>query len=162
MSVLNFGYVHWGKEKNFVQKKIIIFYLSSSISHFFISLLFKLTPSSGSDKKATEVWWINSRCKPKADQRIPNLGQLPILVKKIIQRKVKTYVQSSFLWPSTPWSQYAYSPYSSLQLSTGIEKENLFNNQKSFLSWWSFPLFSWRYCLIQGWYCMEKLDASRS
>ena len=90
------------RKKTSYKKKIIIFYLSSSISHFFISLLFKLTPSSGSDKKATEVWRIDSRCKPKADQRIPNLGQLPILVKKIIQRKVKTYFQSSFLWPSTP------------------------------------------------------------
>ena len=31
-----------------------------------------------------------------------------------------------------------------------------------FLSWWSFPLFSWPLCLIQGWYCKEKLDASHS
>ena len=90
------------QRKKLHTKKIIIFYLSSSISHFFISLLFKLTPSSGSDKKATEVWWINSRCKPKADQRVPNLGQLPSLVKKIIQEKVKTYVQSWFFNPSHP------------------------------------------------------------
>ena len=90
------------KKKKTHTKKIIIFYLSSSISHFFISLLFKLTPSSGSDKKATEVWWIDSRCKPKADQRVPNLGQLPSLVKKIIQEKVKTYVQSWFFNPSHP------------------------------------------------------------
>ena len=27
---------------------------------------------------------------------------------------------------------------------------------KSFFSWWSFPLFSWLNCLIQGWYCREK------
>ena len=26
-------------------------------------------------------------------------------------------------------------------------------------SLWSFPLFSWLQCLIQGWYCKEKLDA---
>ena len=90
------------QRKKLHTKKIIIFYLSSSISHFFISLLFKLTPSSGSDKKATEVWWIDSRCKPKADQRVPNLGQLPSLVKKIIQEKVKTYVQSWFFNPSHP------------------------------------------------------------
>ena len=25
-----------------------------------------------------------------------------------------------------------------------------------------FPLFSWPYCMIQGWYCKEKLDASHS
>ena len=30
---------------------------------------------------------------------------------------------------------------------------------KSFFSWWSFPLFSWPYSMIQGWYCKEKLDA---
>ena len=29
-------------------------------------------------------------------------------------------------------------------------------------SWWSSPQFSWLSCLIQGWYCMEKLDASHS
>ena len=27
---------------------------------------------------------------------------------------------------------------------------------KSFFSWWSFPLFSWPSCLIQGLYCREK------
>ena len=33
---------------------------------------------------------------------------------------------------------------------------------KSFFCWWSFPLFSWPLCVIQGWYCREKLDASHS
>ena len=33
---------------------------------------------------------------------------------------------------------------------------------KSFFSWWSFPLFSWPSCVIQGRYCKEKLDASHS
>ena len=33
---------------------------------------------------------------------------------------------------------------------------------KKFFSWLSFPLFSWPYCLIQGWYWKEKLDASYS
>ena len=33
---------------------------------------------------------------------------------------------------------------------------------KSFCAWWSFPLFSWPQCLIQEWYCEEKLDASHS
>ena len=32
---------------------------------------------------------------------------------------------------------------------------NLFNSQNLFC-WWSFPLFSWPKCLIQGWYCKEK------
>ena len=33
---------------------------------------------------------------------------------------------------------------------------------KSFFSWWSFPLFSWPWCVIQGWYCKENLDCSHS
>ena len=33
---------------------------------------------------------------------------------------------------------------------------------QSFSGWWSFPLFSWPWCVIQGWYCEEKLDASHS
>ena len=33
---------------------------------------------------------------------------------------------------------------------------------KGFSSMWSFPLFSWPYCLIRRWYCTEKLDASLS
>ena len=32
----------------------------------------------------------------------------------------------------------------------------------SFFGWGSFPSFSQLYCLIQGWYCKEKLDASHS
>ena len=33
---------------------------------------------------------------------------------------------------------------------------------KSFFSWWLFPIFSRPQCLIQKWYCEEKLDASHS
>ena len=33
---------------------------------------------------------------------------------------------------------------------------------KSTFSWWSFPLFFWPQCVIQGWYCEEKLHASHS
>ena len=33
---------------------------------------------------------------------------------------------------------------------------------KSFFIWWSFPSLLWSECLIQGWYCKEKLDASLS
>lgn len=28
-----------------------------------------------------------------------------------------------------------------------------------FFSWWSFTIFLLPYCAIQGWYCIEKLDA---
>ena len=38
--------------------------------------------------------------------------------------------------------QYPHSPYSSLSISFGTDKENLFEDQ-SFLCWWSFPLFAW-------------------
>ena len=31
---------------------------------------------------------------------------------------------------------------------------------KSLFSWWSFPLFLWLKCVIQGWYCREHLDAN--
>ena len=40
--------------------------------------------------------------------------------------------------------------------------EFLLQSLKSFFSWWSFPLFSWHYCVIQWRYCKEKLDASHS
>ena len=43
--------------------------------------------------------------------------------------------------PLTPETQYAYSPYCSLYISWGTDKENLFNKKE--LSWWSFPLLSW-------------------
>ena len=33
---------------------------------------------------------------------------------------------------------------------------------KRFFSWLSFPLFSWPQCVTQGWYWIEKLDASHS
>ena len=33
---------------------------------------------------------------------------------------------------------------------------------KSSFSWWSFPLFSWLWCLIQGWYCKENSDGGHS
>ena len=33
---------------------------------------------------------------------------------------------------------------------------------KSSLSWWSFPLFLWPSCVIQGWYCKEKFDCGHS
>ena len=33
---------------------------------------------------------------------------------------------------------------------------------KSIFRWWSFLLFLWPQCLIPGWHCKEKLDASHS
>ena len=33
---------------------------------------------------------------------------------------------------------------------------------KSYFDWWSSRLFLWLSCLIQGWYCKEKLDFSYS
>ena len=70
-------------------------------------------------------------------------------------------MQSPYSYPFTPKHQYAYSPYCSLYISLGADKENLFNNQ-SFFSWWSFTLFLWPYFLIQGWYYIKKLEASHS
>ena len=35
-----------------------------------------------------------------------------------------------FSEPFTPYHQYAYSPYLSLDISTGSDKENLFSNQQ--------------------------------
>ena len=58
-------------------------------------------------------------------------------------------------------SQYSLTLFCSWYNSNGFDKENLLNNQ-GFLSWWSFPLFSWPFCFIQGWYCKEKLDVSQS
>ena len=51
--------------------------------------------------------------------------------------------------------------YCSLYISWSADKENLFKI-KSFINWWSFPWFSWSKCLIQGWYCKEKLEAGQS
>ena len=31
---------------------------------------------------------------------------------------------------------------------------------ESFFAWWSFPFFLWPWCVIQRWYCKEKLDVS--
>ena len=35
-------------------------------------------------------------------------------------------------------------------------------NWKPMFSWWSLPLLLWPQCLVQGWYCREKLDAGHS
>ena len=60
-----------------------------------------------------------------------------------------------------PQHQNLYSPYRSLYITCGINKENLFKIT-SFTCLWSFPWFSWRLCFIAQWYCLEKLDASHS
>ena len=41
-------------------------------------------------------------------------------------------------------------------------QREFFQPIKSFFSRWSFPFFSWCYCVIQGWQCEEKIDASHS
>ena len=68
------------------------------------------------------------------------------------------------LKPSTINIQYVFSPFYSLHIHCGADEENLFNNKKnmSFFSWWSFPLISWLWCLIQGWYLKKKLGAGYS
>ena len=33
---------------------------------------------------------------------------------------------------------------------------------RSFLSWWSFPIFLRSKCLIQGWHCKEKIEVCHS
>ena len=70
--------------------------------------------------------------------------------------------KEKYLKPSRINIQYAFSPNYSLHIHCCADEENLFNNQKnmSFFSWWSFPLISWLWCLIQGWYFKEKLGAS--
>ena len=50
--------------------------------------------------------------------------------------------------------QYAYPSFCSLPFPMVLTR-NLFNSQNLFC-WWSFPLFLWPKCLIQGWYCKEK------
>ena len=35
-------------------------------------------------------------------------------------------------------------------------------NWKPVFSWWSLPLLLWPQCVVQRWYCREKLDASHS
>ena len=39
--------------------------------------------------------------------------------------------------------------------------EFVYQSRASLVSWWSFPLSLWPYCVIQGWLCKEKLDASQ-
>ena len=44
-----------------------------------------------------------------------------------------------------PYHQRKYTPYSSLYISLGADKENLINNL-----WWPFSLFLWPSYLIQS------------
>ena len=60
-----------------------------------------------------------------------------------------------------PKHQYAYSLYCSLCIPKVLTRR-ICLTIKSILSWWSFPLFLWPCCVIQGRYCWEKLDANHS
>ena len=44
----------------------------------------------------------------------------------------------------------------------GLLKRRMRLYIESLFSRWSFPLFSWRSCLIKGWYCEEKSNARHS
>ena len=82
-------------------------------------------------------------------------------------RRLKALFQSQkkkkFKWTAlcTPYNQHAYSPYWSLYI-TKVLIRRICSTIKPFFTWWSFPLFSWPSCLIQRWYCKEKLDANHS
>ena len=69
--------------------------------------------------------------------------------------------QKCMPWTLYPLHQYPYSQYSSLDISLGTFKENLFSDQ-SFLALQSFPLFSWSQWMVSSNYCEEKLDAGHS
>ena len=49
---------------------------------------------------------------------------------KITRLSCITWTNFSAHQPFTPWYQYSCSPYSSLYISLGTDKENLFSNQK--------------------------------
>ena len=66
-----------------------------------------------------------------------------------------------FFKPFTPKPQNPYSPYASLYIIFGTNKENYFSN-KSFLSWRSSPLLSWSYWMFKQYYSEEKLDSEPS
>ena len=50
----------------------------------------------------------------------------------------------------------------SLTLNTPVCKLSIQFSVQSFSSRWSFPSFSRPWCLFQGWFCTEKLDASHT
>ena len=73
-----------------------------------------------------------------------------------------THSKQYFVWhilllkPLSLQYQYAYSPYCSFCISSGVDQGNLFKNQDHLFCSCD-PK-----CFTQGWYCKEKLDASKS
>ena len=60
-------------------------------------------------------------------------------------------------WPSIPYHEYAFL-HSGLFAFSQLLTKIICLTIKSLFIWWSFPLFSWPWCLIKGWYCEEKLE----
>ena len=59
-------------------------------------------------------------------------------------------------YPDTPSHQHAYSPYSSLYVAYGADRESQFNNQEI----GDHFLYSHNLGVTQECYCKEKLDVS--
>ena len=57
--------------------------------------------------------------------------------------------------------QDAYSPYWS-HIFPKVLTRRICSTIRNYFSRWSFLLFLWPHCVIQGWYCKEKLDVSHS
>ena len=113
-----------------------------------------------------------ARCKcPKTDTLFTRKGTAAL--SKFFTPQVKHFLEGAtyskslmqqrnvLSSPFTPSHQYPYSPYSSLYVSIGLDKENLFYHQ-SFSGWQSFPLFLWYWWMIQQYYCKDNLDAGHS
>ena len=80
-----------------------------------------------------------------------------------------TYPHRNFQNPSKKYPLISLHPdismhilYTVLYTFLSILTRRICLTIKSFIGWWSFPLFSWPQCAIQGWYCKEKLDAGHS
>ena len=66
-----------------------------------------------------------------------------------------------FKFQFTPQHWCPCSPHYSLYFPMELTRR-ICLTIRSFLNYWSFPLFSWPLHLTQGWYCKEKLEASHS
>ena len=94
------------------------------------------------------------------------LCKLPWMVRDVGTLVAKRLVTLTWI-PKTLLTQTSLCPFLHTFLYTFLKvlEKNVFLTIKSFFSWWSFPLFSWPQCLIQGWYCKEiyflffKLDS---
>ena len=91
------------------------------------------------------------------------------------QASLMEYTQILFSWPSLVVLLHPRVSFNPLHLNIRMHilhtvlytfpkvlKKRICLTIKSFFTCWSFPLFSWPYCFIQGWSCKEELDASHS